>query len=115
MIKKFTAISTILVAFLFLFSSLAWAQSITYISNTPIPTNLPRTGGEVVSLTPTPSGPTPTLIPQNLPRTGLPVIAWSLVGLVPVGFGLKKFGNQEKKSTESVQYLWRRRKFLKED
>lgn len=67
--------------------------------------------------------PTPTVTPiplpqtgmttEQLPRTGLPETAWALVGLAPLGFGLKRLSNFHKMDKENTSYLWKRREFLK--
>lgn len=49
----------------------------------------------------------------ELPKTGLPIAAWGLTALAPLGFRLRRFGNSLKKSTSVAQYLWRKREFEK--
>lgn len=50
----------------------------------------------------------------ELPKTGLPIAAWALTGLAPLGFRLRRFGYSLKKSTRVAQYLWQQREFDKE-
>ena len=49
----------------------------------------------------------------ELPKTGLPLAAWSLGGLFPLGIKLRKWGHFAKKSTESAHYLWQKREWGK--
>ncbi|KKT81106.1 hypothetical protein A2617_02585 [Candidatus Daviesbacteria bacterium RIFOXYD1_FULL_41_10] len=51
-------------------------------------------------------------VPQ-LPKTGLPEGAWLLSSLLPVGVGLRRFGNGIKPAGSIGRFLWRRREFLK--
>ncbi|MDO8573545.1 MAG: hypothetical protein Q7R77_02230 [Candidatus Daviesbacteria bacterium] len=51
---------------------------------------------------------------EQLPRTGLPLVAWSVVGLLPVGFRLRKFSSSNKDKKEDANYIWQIREFLKE-
>lgn len=50
---------------------------------------------------------------KQLPKTGLPVGAWALVGLTPLGAGLKRFSRGVKSNTATAQYLWQQREFSK--
>ena len=52
---------------------------------------------------------------EQLPRTGLPLAAWSVVGLLPVGFRLRKFAssNENEDEKETANYIWQVREFLK--
>ncbi|MDO8638747.1 MAG: hypothetical protein Q7R43_04165 [Candidatus Daviesbacteria bacterium] len=55
----------------------------------------------------------------QLPKTGLPIIAWSLVSLLPVGLKLRKMGNQGNNSDSALQnsnfasYISQKREFSK--
>lgn len=48
---------------------------------------------------------------EQLPKTGLPLIAWSLAGLLPVGLRLRKIGSNNEHSTLSI---WQKRAFNKD-
>jgi len=50
----------------------------------------------------------------QLPKTGLPLAAWALSGLLPIGAGLKKFGGKNQTNQDSAHYLWQRREFDKD-
>ncbi|MDO8570703.1 MAG: hypothetical protein Q7R97_03925 [Candidatus Daviesbacteria bacterium] len=50
---------------------------------------------------------------KTLPKTGLPVLAWGLSGLLPIGLGFRKFGSTDKSLTSAGKYLWEKREFLK--
>lgn len=50
---------------------------------------------------------------EQLPRTGLPLAAWSVVGLLPVGFRLRKFASSNKGENDHANYIWQIREFLK--
>lgn len=50
---------------------------------------------------------------KTLPKTGLPVLAWGLSGLLPVGLGFRKFGSADKGIANVGKYLWEKREFLK--
>lgn len=47
----------------------------------------------------------------QLPKTGLPELAWGLVGLAPVGYSLKRFGQNFKSNSTSAYYVWEKRHF----
>lgn len=50
----------------------------------------------------------------ELPKTGLPLAAWALSGLLPLGAGLRKFrGREEKLGEDNPEYLWQKREFSK--
>lgn len=51
---------------------------------------------------------------EELPKTGLPMVAWSLVGLLPAGFGLKRFSRINKDNMDKPLYMWQKREFEKE-
>lgn len=51
---------------------------------------------------------------EQLPKTGLPLVAWSLVGLLPAGFGLRRFGRTNKDNEGKPLYTWQKREFEKE-
>ncbi|MFH0937302.1 MAG: hypothetical protein V1808_03330 [Candidatus Daviesbacteria bacterium] len=63
----------------------------------------------VQKLVPTKGG----IVAEELPKTGLPLVAWGLAGLLPVGLKLKKMGHQGKNS-ESDLFIWQKREFNKE-
>jgi len=74
------------------------------ITPTPLPTTkggLPVTGSADVSV-------------QDLPQTGLPVFAWALAGLIPLGLGLRKMGRVNPAHEGKGHYIWQKREFLKE-
>ncbi len=51
----------------------------------------------------------------TLPKTGLPALAWLGSGLVPLGFGIKRFGKRfEAKISESANYIWEKRSIDKQ-
>lgn len=52
-------------------------------------------------------------IVEQLPKTGLPLIAWGLAGLLPVGLRLRKMGNMGNISDSAI-YTWQKREFNKE-
>ena len=49
---------------------------------------------------------------EQLPKTGLPILAWGLAGLLPLGLKLKNIGNHGKNS-DSALYINQKREFLK--
>lgn len=51
---------------------------------------------------------------EELPKTGLPLVAWSLVGFIPAGFGLKRFSRTNKDNLDKPLYTWQKREFEKE-
>lgn len=51
---------------------------------------------------------------EQLPKTGLPLVAWSLVGFLPTGFGLRRFTRFNKSNIDSPLYTWQKREFKKE-
>lgn len=51
---------------------------------------------------------------EELPKTGLPLAAWSLVGFLPAGLGLKRFSRNNKDNQNSPLYTWQKREFEKE-
>ncbi len=51
---------------------------------------------------------------EQLPKTGLPLIAWSLVGFLPAGWGLRKLSRFNKDNADSALYTWQKRQFDKE-
>ncbi len=51
---------------------------------------------------------------QQLPKTGLPVAAWFLTGLMPVGMRLKRFGKAEEGSVNNGLYAWQSRQMMQE-
>ncbi|MDD2823546.1 MAG: hypothetical protein PHQ59_05735 [Candidatus Daviesbacteria bacterium] len=51
---------------------------------------------------------------EELPKTGLPLAAWSLVGFLPAGFGLKRFSKTNKENEGKPLHIWQRREFEKE-
>lgn len=69
------------------------------------PTPLPQ----AVVITPTQAAPTT----QNLPQTGLPKAAWSLTGLIPIGWIMRFFGQSKVDKLNVSKYLWEKRKFQK--
>lgn len=51
---------------------------------------------------------------EQLPKTGLPLVAWSLVGFLPAGLGLRRLFKVNKANTDSPLYTWQKREFDKE-
>ncbi|MFA6454147.1 MAG: hypothetical protein WCV81_05480 [Microgenomates group bacterium] len=51
---------------------------------------------------------------EELPKTGLPLAAWSLVGFLPAGFGLKRFSRTNKDNLDRPLHIWQKREFEKE-
>ncbi|MDO8638751.1 MAG: hypothetical protein Q7R43_04185 [Candidatus Daviesbacteria bacterium] len=51
---------------------------------------------------------------KTLPKTGLPMVAWGLSGLLPVGLGFRRFGSANKGIANVGKYLWEKREFLKD-
>lgn len=51
---------------------------------------------------------------EQLPKTGLPLVAWSLVGFLPAGFGLKRFSRTNKDNEGKPLHTWQKREFNKE-
>ncbi len=51
---------------------------------------------------------------NSLPKTGLPMAAWLLSGLLPMGAGLKKFAGRgdDEASVTTPTYLWQKRRFM---
>ncbi len=49
---------------------------------------------------------------KSLPSTGLPLLAWGLAGLAPVGSRLRKFGGNKEEKV-GPHYMWEQREFLK--
>lgn len=86
-------------------------------NSNPININLSNVGGAGITTTPAPVQQTNTVSQvSELPRTGLPLAAWAFSGLLPVGLGLKKFGKQvSDTATNTPNYLWQMRQFLKKD
>jgi hypothetical protein len=50
---------------------------------------------------------------EELPKTGLPLFAWALSGLLPLGIGLRKFGSF-KQNDSDPNYIYQKREFLKD-
>lgn len=50
---------------------------------------------------------------KELPKTGLPLFAWTLSGLLPLGLSLRKFGQDAGKDSDNPRYFWQQREFLK--
>jgi uncharacterized repeat protein (TIGR01451 family) len=51
---------------------------------------------------------------EELPKTGLPIVAWGLAGLLPIGLKLKKFGQNSKDNENNADYIWQKRQYQKE-
>lgn len=51
---------------------------------------------------------------EQLPKTGLPLVAWSLVGLLPAGLGLKRTLSYKKDNQDKPFYISQKRDFEKE-
>ncbi len=51
---------------------------------------------------------------RELPKTGLPLAAWFLSGLVPVGVKLKRFGKGDNGSVNPALNIWQTRTMLKD-
>lgn len=49
----------------------------------------------------------------ELPKTGLPLAAWALSGLLPAGFGLRRFTKKNGGITGTARYIWQKREFDK--
>lgn len=76
----------------------------------------PAGGPAVVIPVASPSGQVAGIAVKELPKTGLPELLWAVLGLIPVGFGLRRFAlnygnNQEQK--DHAGYIWQIREFLK--
>src|SRR3989338_151175 len=51
---------------------------------------------------------------KELPKTGLPLMAWVISGLLPLGIGLKKFsGSEGEESEKTASHIWQMREYLK--
>lgn len=50
---------------------------------------------------------------EELPKTGLPMAAWFLPGLLPLGIKLRKVGTMNKIGKNISSYLWQKREFDK--
>lgn len=50
-------------------------------------------------------------VAQELPKTGLPFLAWTLAGLIPFGFRLRKFGKGVQADEGKPNYIWQKREF----
>lgn len=48
---------------------------------------------------------------KQLPATGLPVLAWTALGLIPTGFGMRRFSGVKKEAEKNPNYLWEDRQF----
>ena len=48
---------------------------------------------------------------KQLPNTGLPLAAWFISGLLPVGMKLKRFGQSEEGSVNAGLQIWQAREF----
>lgn len=93
-------------------------------NNSTINNNVSQTNNQTVSLaaaalvavTPTPVAvtPTPTTVVQQLPKTGLPLAAASLAGLLPIGAGLRRFGQGKSAGKEGGYFIWQKRQFFKD-
>lgn len=84
-------------------------------STGPVTVNVPSQPAQVIAQ------PAPQVIyyqqpqiVQTLPKTGLPLVAWGLSGLLPIGLGFRKFGSANKDLTNMGKYLWEKREFLKD-
>lgn len=91
----------------------AWANA----STGPININVARTTPQVITV---PAQTQPVVIqaaaaPQvaALPKTGLPLGAWALTGLIPMGIKLKGFGLSKSATGNIAQMLWQQRQFFK--
>lgn len=70
------------------------------VANQVVPV-APTQGGEVAGV-------------KELPKTGLPLLAWALSGLLPIGAGLKRLGGKNQDKEETLYYLTQKREFQKE-
>jgi hypothetical protein len=52
---------------------------------------------------------------NSLPKTGLPMAAWAMSGLLPVGLGFKRFGKNLSNNRNVAAFLWQERAYLKEN
>lgn len=96
--------------------------SVTGSGNSTVTVNLPGGGKEVIrevrvagvqTVAAAPVQPQVLSEVKVLPKTGLPLLAWGLAGLLPIGFKVRRF-SREKHSQASVgHYLWQEREFLK--
>lgn len=64
--------------------------------------------------TPNVTGKGAVLPAEQLPKTGLPLVAWSLVGLLPAGLGLKRTLSYKKDNQDKPFYISQKRDFEKE-
>jgi hypothetical protein len=67
------------------------------------------TGGSVNITTTNPT----TQTVSSLPKTGLPIAAWAMSGLLPVGLGFKRFGKNLSDNKNIAAYLWQEREYQK--
>lgn len=51
---------------------------------------------------------------KQLPKTGLPALSYALLGLIPLGWKLRKFGSFNQKLTQDNHYLWEEKRFKRE-
>lgn len=51
---------------------------------------------------------------KQLPKTGLPALSYALLGLIPLGWKLRKFGSFNQKLTQDSHYLWEEKRFKRE-
>jgi hypothetical protein len=49
----------------------------------------------------------------TLPKTGLPLAAWAVMGMLPAGAGLKKFGRKDNSDDVPANFIWEEREFKK--
>lgn len=52
---------------------------------------------------------------QQLPKTGLPLGAWSLTGMLPIGLGLRKFTSMKYLAEVTPNYIWQLKEFAKKE
>lgn len=79
-------------------------------------TNNPAQPGSVLAAAPAAGAQVAGVATVNtLPKTGLPIAAWLLSGLLPIGAGLKKFAGSgfEEADDSTPTYLWQKRRFMK--
>lgn len=48
---------------------------------------------------------------KQLPNTGLPTLAWAAIGLIPAGFGLKRFRSIKKDAEGNADFIWEDKNF----
>lgn len=82
--------------------------------------NVTLTSNSVPTITPTPTtapsqSKAEVLGTTSLPKTGLPLMAWSLSGLLPLGLGMKRLDKNTIVSQNFGNFIWQKREYLKDN